>query len=374
MNDRPEMAQLPHVQEAFPEVPARYWRKIEDNRIECTLCPRLCKLKDGQRGLCFVRARREAQMVLTTYGRSSGFCIDPIEKKPLNHFLPGTSVLSFGTAGCNLGCTFCQNHDTSKARHMDAMQAFASPDEIAEAAQRYQCRSVAFTYNDPVIFLEYALDVARACHARNIKTVAVTAGYICPEPRREFFALMDAANVDLKAFSQRFYHDYVKGRLADVLDTLLYIKRETAVWLEITTLLIAGENDSNDEIEAMALWIKNELGADVPLHFTAFHPDYRMLDRGATPHSRLALARRIARRVGLQHVYVGNVHDIGRQSSHCASCGERVIGRDWHHLSSWRLTPQGKCEACGAPLNGVFEARAGTWGRKRQPVVVGRRS
>jgi pyruvate formate lyase activating enzyme len=370
MNERVETAQLPPQAEAFPEVPARYWHMISDGRIECTLCPRLCKLKDGQRGLCFVRARRGDQMVLTTYGRSSGFCVDPIEKKPLNHFLPGTSILSFGTAGCNLGCTFCQNHDISKAREMDVMQAFAAPDDIAQAAQRLGCRSVAFTYNDPVIFLEYAMDVAAACRARDIRTVAVTAGYICAAPRTEFFAGMDAANVDLKAFSERFYRDFVKGRLADVLDTLLYLKRETNVWTEITTLLIPGENDAPEEIEAMAKWIKNELGPDVPLHFSAFHPDFRMLDKERTPHATLAEARRIARRVGLRHVYVGNVQDIGRQSTHCHGCGERVIGRDWHQLSTWRLDTAGACLACGTPVPGVFDGPAGTWGRKRLPVTI----
>ncbi|MGO9686898.1 MAG: AmmeMemoRadiSam system radical SAM enzyme, partial [Beijerinckiaceae bacterium] len=257
----------------------RYWHVLEDGRIQCDVCPRYCKLHEGQRGLCFVRARQGDQMVLTTYGRSSGFCIDPIEKKPLNHFLPGTPVLSFGTAGCNLTCKFCQNWDISKARNLDRIQDLASPAAIAEAAVRSGCRSVAFTYNDPVIFLEYAVDVAQACRERGIKTVAVSAGYISPEPLIELFRQMDADNIDLKVFTEGFYENLCSGKLAPVLETLEYLKHETNVWFEITTLLIPGENDSAAEIEAESTWAMDRLGPDVPLHFTAFHPDWKMMDR-----------------------------------------------------------------------------------------------
>ena len=248
--------------------PGRYWHILEDGRIQCDVCPRYCKLHEGQRGLCFVRARQGDQMVLTTYGRSSGFCIDPIEKKPLNHFLPGTPVLSFGTAGCNLTCKFCQNWDISKARNFDRIQDLASPAAIAEAAVRSGCRSVAFTYNDPVIFLEYAVDVAQACRERGIKTVAVSAGYISPEPRIEFFRHMDAANIDLKGFTEGFYKNLCSGKLAPVLETLEYLKHETNVWFEITTLLIPGENDSAAEIEAESVWVMDRLG---PRRAVAFH-------------------------------------------------------------------------------------------------------
>ena len=227
-------------QQIVEGVPGRYWRLLDDGRIQCEVCPRLCKLNEGQRGLCFVRARHDNRIVLTTYGRSSGFCIDPIEKKPLNHFLPGTSVLSFGTAGCNLTCKFCQNWDISKARAFDRLQDLASPEAIAEAAVASGCRSVAFTYNDPVIFLEYAADVAEACRERGVKTVAVSAGYICEEPRVEFFSKMDAANIDLKGFTDGFYRNLCSARLGPVLDTLEYLKHETEVWFEITTLLIPG--------------------------------------------------------------------------------------------------------------------------------------
>jgi len=350
--------------------PARYWHLHEDGRIQCDLCPRLCKLGDGQRGLCFVRAREDDQMVLTTYGRSSGFCIDPIEKKPLSHFLPGTSVLSFGTAGCNLTCKFCQNWDISKARAFDRLQDFASSEAIAEAAVRNGCHSVAFTYNDPVIFLEYAVDVAQACRERGIKTVAVTAGYICDEPRTEFFRHMDAVNIDLKGFTEDFYRDLCSARLAPVLDTLRYVANETDVWLELTTLLIPGRNDSPGEIEALSGWIVENLGADVPLHFTAFHPDWKMRDIPATPAATLQMARRIARKSGLSHVYTGNIHDPEGQSTRCNSCAALLIGRDWHEVTSWNLDADGNCNACGTPCAGVFERAPGSWGARRHSVTV----
>jgi pyruvate formate lyase activating enzyme len=309
-------------------------------------------------------------MVLTTYGRSSGFCIDPIEKKPLNHFLPGTPVLSFGTAGCNLTCKFCQNWSISKARALDRVQEHASGQAIAQAAAASGCRSVAFTYNDPVIFLEYAIDVAQACRDRGIKTVAVTAGYICEQPRREFFRHMDAANVDLKGFTDRFYKHLCSGKLAAVLDTLVYLKHETSVWFEITTLLIPGENDSPAEIEALCRWIMEHLGPDVPLHFTAFHPDYKMRDTAPTPPATLRTARQIAREHGLHHVYTGNIYDPAGQSTYCHGCGGVLVERDWYELSGWNLTAEGKCRSCGAACAGVFAGDPGQWGARRQAVSI----
>ena len=349
-------------------VTTKYWHRLDDGRLQCDLCPRLCKLKPGQRGLCFVRANEDDQIVLTTYGRSSGFCVDPIEKKPLNHFLPGTPVLSFGTAGCNLACKFCQNWDISKSREIDTLADEASPEKIAEVAARLNCRSVAFTYNDPVIFHEYAIDVAAACHARDIKTVAVTAGYICEEPRKEFFAAMDAANVDLKAFTEDFYHKLTGGHLQPVLDTLMYLKHETDVWFELTTLLIPGKNDSDEEIRAMSQWVVKELGPDVPMHFTAFHPDWKMLDVPPTPAATLSRARKIALDNGVRYAYTGNVHDEDGESTYCHQCGEKLIGRDWYVLSDWNLDAQGCCAKCGATLAGVIEAEPGDWGAKRLPV------
>jgi pyruvate formate lyase activating enzyme len=352
-------------------VPARYWHALPDGRIQCDLCPRLCKLHEGQRGLCFVRAREGDRMVLTTYGRSSGFCVDPIEKKPLNHFLPGTPILSFGTAGCNLACRFCQNWDISKSREVATLGAAAAPATIAVAAERLGCRSVAFTYNDPVVFHEYAIDVADACRERGIASVAVTAGYVCPEPRAEFYRHMDAANVDLKGFTERFYDKICSGHLQPVLDTLVYLKKETGVWLEITTLLIPGENDSEAEIEAETQWIMEQLGPDVPLHLSAFHPDWKMLGKAPTPPATLTRARRIALKNGLRYVYTGNVRDEAGGSTCCHGCGKRVIGRDWYEITDWRLDEGGRCKHCGTACAGVFDGPAGIWGARRLPVSLG---
>ena len=301
--------------------PTHYWHTLDDGRVQCDLCPRLCRLKEGQRGLCFVRARENDAIILTTYGRSSGFCVDPIEKKPLNHFLPGSSVLSFGTAGCNLTCKFCQNWDMSKSREMDILADQASPQQIAKAAKQLGCRSVAFTYNDPVIFHEYAIDIAQACHQLEIKTVAVTAGYIMPEPRAEFFRHMDAANIDLKAFTDSFYKSLCGAELDKILETITYVKHETDTWMELTNLLIPGKNDSDEEIDRMTKWVVENLGHDVPMHFSAFHPDWKMQDIPATPEKTLKKARRIAMENGVHYAYTGNVSDTAGGSTYCHGCG-----------------------------------------------------
>lgn len=352
---------------------ARYWHALPDGRLQCDLCPRDCKLHEGQRGACFVRMREGEQMILTTYGRSSGFCIDPIEKKPLNQFYPGSSVLSFGTAGCNLACKFCQNWDISKSRDMDRLMDQASPQSIAAAAAEYGCKSVAFTYNDPVIFAEYAMDTADACHALGIQTVAVTAGYIHAQPRRDFFAKMDAANVDLKAFTEDFYFHLTGSHLQPVLDTLVYLQHETKVWLELTTLLIPGHNDSNEELGALSAWVAKELGPDVPLHFSAFHPDHKMRDVPATPPATLVRARNIALQAGLHYVYTGNVHNTEGDTTYCPACHAPLIVRDWYEINSYRLTADGCCPDCGTALAGHFDAAAGHFGRQRIPVAMGGR-
>ena len=349
-------------------VPTKYWHALDDGRVQCDMCPRFCRLHEGQRGLCFVRARQNGRIVLTTYGRSSGFCVDPIEKKPLNHFLPGSAVLSFGTAGCNLTCRFCQNWDISKSREMDTLQDSASPEAIAGAAQRLGCRSIAFTYNDPVIFAEYAIDVAQACHDRGINTVAVTAGYMCDAPRREFYHHIDAANIDLKGFTEDFYYRICGGTLAGVLETLQYLKHETGVWFEITTLLIPGQNDSAAELDDLTKWVASRLGPDVPVHFTAFHPDWKMQDVPPTPASTLARARRIAIDNGIRYAYTGNVHDPAGQSTYCHQCARMVIGRDGYRITDWQLTPDGACRWCGTRCAGVFGAQPEHWGSRRQPV------
>ncbi len=349
---------------------ARWWHRLDDGRLQCDLCPRDCRLHEGQRGLCFVRQREGDRVVLTTYGRSSGFCIDPIEKKPLNHFHPGSSVFSFGTAGCNLACKFCQNWDISKSREMDRLMDAASPERIAEVALDAGCKSVAFTYNDPVIFAEYALDVADACHERGVQTVAVTAGYIHAAPRREFFAKMDAANVDLKGFTEDFYMRQTGSHLAPVLETLEHIQNETTCWLEITTLLIPGQNDSSEDLEAMTRWVADRLGPDVPLHFTAFHPDYKMTDVPATPPATLARARKIAQANGLRHVYTGNVHDTAGGTTSCPGCLEPLIVRDWHAILRYEMRERGACPHCGTGIAGRFGAYDGAFGRRRIPVRV----
>jgi pyruvate formate lyase activating enzyme len=346
----------------------RFWHPLADGRIQCDVCPRECRLHEGQRGFCFVRARAGDRIVLTTYGRSSGFCVDPIEKKPLNHFLPGSSVLSFGTAGCNLACRFCQNWDISKSRSVDTLADSAAPEAIADAAVRLGCRSVAFTYNDPVVFHEYAVDVAIACRARDVRTVAVTAGYVNPDARAEFYRHMDAANVDLKSFREDFYHRTCSGHLAPVLETLEYLRRETPVWLELTTLLIPGLNDSDVELDEMTRWVAETLGPDVPMHFTAFHPDWKMLDRPPTPPSTLARARTIALGNGVRFAYTGNVVDPAGQSTWCPGCGESLIERYGYALGAWNLTPEGTCASCGSRVAGVFEAAPGAWGSRRLPV------
>ena len=356
------------TREQLEGIPTRYWHELDDGRIQCDLCPRYCKLKEGQRGLCFVRGRQDDQIVLTTYGRSSGFCVDPIEKKPLNHYLPGTSVLSFGTAGCNLACKFCQNWDMSKSRQMDTLADRASPEEIAIAAERLGAKSVAFTYNDPVIFHEYAIDIADACHEHGINAVAVSAGYVCPEPRAEFYARMDAANIDLKAFTERFYKKLTGSQLGPVLDTIRYLHHETSVWFELTTLLIPGENDSDAEIAGMVDWVLENVGDRVPMHFTAFHPDFKMTDHPRTPPETLSRARRIALDAGIRYAYTGNTFDKSGQSTYCHGCGERVIGRDWYQLSDWHLDDSGNCLGCGTRCAGVFAGQPGNWGRRRAPV------
>ena len=348
--------------------PARYWTRLEDGRVRCEVCPRLCKLKDGQRGLCFVRQNLGGELVLTTYGRSSGFCVDPIEKKPLNHFHPGSAVLSFGTAGCNLACRFCQNWDISTSRRTDTLADEATPETIARAAAELGCRSVAFTYNDPVIFLEYAVDVAAACREAGVFTVAVTAGEILDKPRREFFAAMDAANIDLKAFTEDFYRRQCGGELEPVKQTLEYLVRETNVWIELTTLLIPGLNDSQRELDEMTSWVVDRLGSDVPMHFSAFHPAHKLNDVPATPPETLTRARSIARANGVHHAYTGNVHDEAGDGTLCSGCGEIVIGRDWYQLTRWNLTDDGRCRNCGTPCPGCFDGPPGTWGARRLPV------
>jgi pyruvate formate lyase activating enzyme len=365
----PECAEKPPLSPEY--VRGRWQHALPDGRIQCDLCPRYCRLHEGQRAFCFVRQRVGDAIYLTSYGKATGFCIDPIEKKPLYHYLPGSSILSFGTAGCNLGCKFCQNWDISKARSVERLSDTASPDRIAEAAVAAGCKSVAFTYNDPVIFAEFAMDTARACRERGLAAVAVTAGYIAPQARRDFYAEMDAANVDLKAFSEQFYRKLCFAELGPVLETLRYLKHETNVWFEVTTLLIPGQNDAEEEIDRLCDWFAENLGTDVPLHFTAFHPDFKLTDIPHTPAETCRRARAQAKRHGIRHVYSGNIHDSAGQSTYCANCGKRVIERDWYALGEYRLSAA-RCAHCQTVLPGRFTAQksAQNWGRRRLRVAL----
>lgn len=356
---------MPSPESGHPTV---HWHRLEDGRVQCDLCPRSCRLREGQAGLCFVRSCRGGAITLTTWGRSSGFCVDPIEKKPLFHYLPGTPVLSFGTAGCNLACRFCQNWTISKSCLDDRLADRAEPETIACAAEDLGCTSIAFTYNDPIVFHEYAINVARTCRARGIRTVAVSSGYVNPAPRTEFYAHMDAANIDLKAFTERFYRRICSGHLGAILDTLEYIRHETDVWLEITMLLIPGENDSDSEIKGMAAWICSHLGPAVPIHFTAFHPAWRMSDRRPTPVRTLRRARYIALDAGLRYVFTGNVPDPEGESTWCHECGGLLIGRDGYRITVWNLAETGSCGDCGAPVSGLFLGTPGDWGPRTRPV------
>jgi len=347
------------------------WQHASDDgrRLVCDLCPRHCALLPGQRGFCFVRQNLNGQIVSTTYGRSTGFCIDPIEKKPLYHFYPGTAALSFGTPGCNLGCKFCQNWTLSRSRDVEAACRRAAPENIAAAAVEHGCRSVAFTYNDPIIWAEYAIDTARACRAAGVKTVAVTSGYIAAEARSAFFEPMDAANVDLKGFTEQFYQEYCGGRLQPVLDTLVWLVRKSAVWVEITNLLIPEANDAPEDIRRMCQWIADELGPDVPLHFSAFHPAFQLTDRRPTPSSTLIAAHEIGRQAGLHYVYTGNVFDPQHQHTYCPGCGRAVIWREGYALGAYEMQ-DGRCAHCHVPIAGRFDQRPGAWGGGRREVNI----
>ncbi|HEX7625264.1 MAG TPA: AmmeMemoRadiSam system radical SAM enzyme [Anaeromyxobacteraceae bacterium] len=334
---------------------ARYY-ELEDQRLRCTLCPRACLLSPGQAGFCYVRKNVAGELVSLAYGRTTGFALDPIEKKPLYHFYPGSQVLSFGTAGCNLGCRFCQNWQISKSRLGARSAQEFSPREVVDLALETSCPAIAFTYNDPVIWAEYAIDVAKEARARGVRTVFVTAGYVSEQAREDIFAHMDAANVDLKAFTEDFYRKMTLGHLAPVLETLAWLAR-TKVWTEVTNLVIPGLNDDPAETRALAGWIAENMGPEVPLHLTAFHPDFRLRDTPATPPATLVRARDIAREAGLCHVYTGNVRDPGGQTTCCAECGAALLWREGLSLAGSALRG-GTCPRCDTRLAGRFASRA----------------
>ena len=332
---------------------ANWWETQSNGKILCTLCPRYCTIGEGQKGFCFIRENIEGKLYSTGYGRPTGFSVDPIEKKPLSHFLPGTEILSFGTAGCNLGCKFCQNWTTSKSQIDEVNSLHASPEDVVQLAIKYGVPSIAYTYNDPTIFGEYVIDISKLAREEDIKSVMVTAGYIDKEARKDIYKYIDAANVDLKAFTETFYHKLTFSHLDDVLETLIWLKNETEVWFEITTLLIPGENESPEEIKQLTNWIVENLGSNVPLHFTAFHPTFKMRDHNHTPPETLDIARKIALEEGINYCYTGNVHDIDGQTTYCPKCKEPLIIRDWHSVLQNKIT-EGKCHHCGGGIAGVF--------------------
>ncbi len=332
---------------------ARWWEKSGEDRLRCTLCPRYCTLSEGQRGFCYIRQNVSGNLIAHGYGSPTGFAIDPVEKKPLNHFLPGTDILSFGSAGCNLGCKFCQNWTTSKAKLDDVHSVDASPEDVISLALQHHVPSIAFTYNDPVIIGEYVIDISQLAKQEHIETVMVTAGYIDPVARKDVFHDISAANVDLKAFTEEFYFSMTGSHLKDIQETLKWIKHETDVWLEITTLLIPGKNDSPDEITRLAAWVASELGTEVPVHFTAFHPDYKLRYLPQTPVATLRVAREIAMAEGLQYVYTGNVHDAEGHTTRCPKCGAVLVQRDWHQVSLFRIR-NSKCPECSFRIAGKF--------------------
>lgn len=333
---------------------ADWWETQSNGKILCTLCPRYCTIGEGQKGFCYIRENIDGKLYSTGYGRPTGFAIDPIEKKPLNHFYPGSQILSFGTAGCNLGCKFCQNWHISKAQLDDINALYAAPEDVINLAKKYEVPSIAFTYNDPTIFGEYVIDISKIAKEENINTVMVTAGYIDKNARKDVYKYIDAANVDLKAFSEQFYHKITFSHLDDVLNTLKWLKYETDIWFEITTLLIPNENDSEDEIKLMCEWIMNNLGDSVPLHFTAFHPDFKMKNKAGTPAETLTNARNIALREGLKYCYVGNVHHKEGQTTYCPNCYKKLIERDWHSVYSNKIEIS-KCVSCGFEIAGRFK-------------------
>ncbi len=342
----------------FNEIPlegiiAKWWEPIDNGKILCTLCPRYCKIGEGQPGFCYIRQNHYGKLYSIGYGRPTGFAVDPIEKKPLNHFYPGSNVLSFGTAGCNLGCKFCQNWSISKAKLDDENSAAASPEEVVRLAKMYNSPSIAFTYNDPTIFGEYVIDISKIARAEGINSVMVTAGFIDKNARKDVYKYIDAANVDLKGFTERFYYKVTSSSLKDVLNTLVWLKNETNVWFEITTLLIPDENDSPDEIKRECDWILRNLGEDIPLHFTAFHPDFKMTDKTKTPPSTLLQAREIAISAGINFCYVGNVHHLEGQTTYCPNCATKLIERDWHSVRANKIKI-GCCYKCGKKIPGVF--------------------
>jgi pyruvate formate lyase activating enzyme len=329
---------------------ARWWETEPNGKVHCYLCPRHCHIGEGQAGFCFIRANEGGKLYSLGYAHPAALQIDPIEKKPLNHFLPGTRVFSMGTAGCNMGCFFCQNWDISKSRSDQVHSSHMPPEDVVQLAIRSGCPSIAFTYNEPTIWGEYVIDICAAAKEYGINTVMVSNGYITYDSFHDIYDHIDAANIDLKAFTESFYGRVTLTHLQPVLETLQWLKNETNVWFELTNLMIPTLNDDPTETRKLAEWVLKHLGPDVPLHFTAFHPDFKLRDKPKTPPETLHNARAVAQDVGLHYVYEGNISSDGAHTS-CSSCGTLLIRRSWHHVEENRLK-DGACPNCGLAIPG----------------------
>jgi pyruvate formate lyase activating enzyme len=328
-----------------------YQKATENNKVQCEICPRRCEMPLNQSGYCYVRKNINGQVVLETYGYNTGLAIDPVEKKPMYHFYPASKVLSFGTLGCNMGCLFCQNSSTTKVKAPINQCQTAAPEQIVNTAKAYGCKCVAFTYNDPIVFFEYAIETAKLCRKAGIKTIAVTSGYMNPEPAKEFYSLMDGANIDLKGFSDDFYIKNCSAHLPPVLETIKYAVNKTKCFVELTTMLIEGENDQF--IEQECEWILKNLGDSVPLHFSAFFPKYKFVNRPATTYETLEKAYKKAKEMGLKYVYTGNLSTIETSTTYCKKCGEPLIKRDGYNIIGNNVE-DGKCKFCNTKVDGRF--------------------
>jgi len=325
---------------------ALFWEPAPDRRVQCRLCPRECLIAPDRCGTCGVRRNEGGRLQSLSYGRLCAVHVDPIEKKPLFHFMPGSPILSVGTVGCTLNCRFCQNWELARGDPTRAPDAITPPEVVVALAMRQHCPCIAFTYNEPTVFAEYVMDVARLAHHAGLRTVMVTNGYVSPAVIPDLYHEIDAANVDLKALSEDFYHVQTGGHLAPVLSTLEAL-RANNVWIEVTTLLIPGLNDDMGEVRAAAIWIRDHLGCDTPWHLSAFHPAHRMLDRPPTPLATLEQAQATALGQGLRFVYLGNV---GRDSNTlCPHCGRVVIARTGWSVQHEMANRGARC-ACGCAV------------------------
>jgi pyruvate formate lyase activating enzyme len=332
---------------------AGWWEAEPSGRVHCYLCPRHCHIHAGQAGFCFIRVNRGGKLYSLGYGSPAALQIDPIEKKPLSHFLPGSRVFSMGTAGCNMGCFFCQNWDISKSRQDQVRSQRVAPEDVPLLAMEHGCESIAFTYNEPTIWGEYVIDICRAAKDHGLKTVMVSNGYITREAFHDIYDYIDAANIDLKAFTENFYGKITLTHLQPVLDTVQWLKNETSVWFELTNLLIPTLNDGAEEIGKLSEWVMQHLGPDVPLHFTAFHPDFKLQDKPPTPPETLHRARKIALDAGLRYVYEGNIFSEGANTN-CPSCGGLLLRRSWHNVLKNNMK-NGACPSCGLAIPGVWQ-------------------